>query len=162
MPRTDSWPELSYHIPLSNLTSIENLASVVSQVCIQGIFQFSLLFILEAQEWYIPMEKNDDKVYTGYEDTSIFLFSCSQYLISAFVYNKGKPFRKPIWTNWGLISSFVIITVLNWGVSLFILWLNNLLSFYKRYSGWKLFLIIIIREAIAYSQYRSWLCSLHQ
>ncbi len=39
----------------------------------------------------------------SYENTTIFLVSLGQFLIAAFVFNKGPPFRRPIYTNLWLL-----------------------------------------------------------
>ncbi len=36
-----------------------------------------------------------------------------QYLISGLVYNVGKPFRKPAWTNWWFTITFIVLLCIN-------------------------------------------------
>ena len=41
----------------------------------------------------------------SYENSTVFLMSLGQFLIAAFVFNKGPPFRRPIYTNiWLLLG----------------------------------------------------------
>lgn len=39
----------------------------------------------------------------SYENSIVFLMSLGQFLIAAFVFNKGPPFRRPIYTNLWLL-----------------------------------------------------------
>lgn len=50
---------------------------------------------------YTPVKpaESDDDVITCWENTTLFLTSAYQYIILAFVLNKGYPHRKPFFKN---------------------------------------------------------------
>lgn len=66
---------------------------------------------------YIPTIPawSDDDVITCWENTTLFITSSYQYIILAFVLNKGYPHRKPFYKNsknilFKIINNFSIIT----------------------------------------------------
>ena len=72
--------------------------------------------MLTRQPWYVRFDPhpegtncfdrtqaNSAACSQSYENTTIFLVSLGQFLIAAFVFNKGPPFRRPIYTNLWLL-----------------------------------------------------------
>lgn len=50
-------------------------------------------------------QSNSTQCSQSYENSTVFLMSLGQFLIAAFVFNKGPPFRRPIYTNiWLLLG----------------------------------------------------------
>ncbi|CAH1276951.1 ATP13A3 [Branchiostoma lanceolatum] len=56
--------------------------------------------------------ESDEGVLT-YETTTMFGVATFQYVITAFVFSKGKPFRQPVHTNWLYVLDLIILTALN-------------------------------------------------
>lgn len=78
--------------------------------------QLAALLVLTRQPWYTRFDPhpegtncfdrtqaNSAVCSQSYENTTIFLVSLGQFLIAAFVFNKGPPFRRPIYTNLWLL-----------------------------------------------------------
>lgn len=78
--------------------------------------QVAALLVLTRQPWYQRFDPhpqgtncfdrtqaNSAVCSQSYENTTIFLVSLGQFLIAAFVFNKGPPFRRPIYTNLWLL-----------------------------------------------------------
>ncbi|XP_069473521.1 probable cation-transporting ATPase 13A4 isoform X2 [Ambystoma mexicanum] len=47
------------------------------------------------------------KAHESFENTTLWLLSTSQLVIAAFIFSKGQPFRKPVFTNSGLHPNIV-------------------------------------------------------
>ena len=63
--------------------------------------------------WYVPLAgpADEEEVIVCWETTVIFTVSSFQYLILATVFSKGRPFRKPFYTNRPFLASIIILTV---------------------------------------------------
>ncbi len=48
-------------------------------------------------------QANSDRCSQSWENSVAFLMALGQFLIIAFVFNKGPPHRKPLYTNTGLL-----------------------------------------------------------
>lgn len=82
--------------------------------------QVASLLLLRAQPWYARFDPhpagtdcfdrtqaNSRACSMSYENSSVFLVSLGQFLIAAFVFNKGPPFRRAIYTNlWLLLGAW--------------------------------------------------------
>mmetsp|Transcript_11776 Transcript_11776/g.11736 ORF Transcript_11776/g.11736 Transcript_11776/m.11736 type:complete len:138 (+) Transcript_11776:2522-2935(+) len=75
MSRTGAHKTLSKVLPLGELISFQNLASVISQIVIQASFQVTIFFILRTQGWFESFDPNPDKDVLSYENTTLFLLS---------------------------------------------------------------------------------------
>lgn len=100
--------------PLNSLISVSPIASLVIHLLLAFGFQLLAWFYLKSQEWYVPFKYNtaDDDARGCYENYTIFIMTCFQYIILAVVFSKGAPYRKSIFTNIGFITSLIINTIL--------------------------------------------------
>ncbi|KAL1919402.1 uncharacterized protein VTP21DRAFT_2095 [Calcarisporiella thermophila] len=107
MGRTGAYPKIFPKQPTASLVSKKVLTSLIGQVLIQGLFQMLLFFAVRAQPWYTPpVYDPEGQNILCFENTTLFLFSCFQYILIAVVFSVGPPYRKPMWTN----GPFVITT----------------------------------------------------
>ncbi|XP_011495006.1 PREDICTED: probable cation-transporting ATPase 13A3 [Ceratosolen solmsi marchali] len=98
--------------PLTSLISVTPILSLFAQIVIVSIFQYLSLWNLRHMEWFVPFNataENKDDV-GCLENYTIFIVSSIQYIILAVVFSKGRPYRKAIWTNYGLLASFVLLS----------------------------------------------------
>lgn len=54
---------------------------------------------LHGQEWFEPFVHKSDEHLGCTENYAMFAISSFQYIILAFVFSKGAPYRRPIWSN---------------------------------------------------------------
>lgn len=99
--------------PLNSLISASPIASLLLHLLLGLGFQLFSWFYLMRQDWFVPFVYNEDAPFEHacYENYTIFIISCFQYIILAVVFSKGAPYRKSIFTNIGFICSLVINTI---------------------------------------------------
>lgn len=102
MSRTGAYNKLTKTMPTGHLISFTILMSVFGQIIVQSIFQIAIYFLLRRKDWFEPLEPEGDKNILCYENTTLFLLSTAQYIIVVIVFSVGKPFRKPMYTNYAL------------------------------------------------------------
>lgn len=84
--------------------------------CPRPLLQLAALLMLTRQPFYTRFDPHPDGTNCfdrtqsnstvcsqSYENSIVFLMSLGQFLIAAFVFNKGPPFRRPIYTNLWLL-----------------------------------------------------------
>ncbi|XP_043505949.1 polyamine-transporting ATPase 13A3 isoform X1 [Polistes fuscatus] len=117
--------------PLNSLISVTPILSLVTQILIVAIFQFASFWHLQQMNWYKPFnftsQSAEDKDNVRcLENYTIFTMSSMQYIILAVVFSKGPPYRKSMFTNYGLMASFVLLTLFSVYLALFpFQWLAN-------------------------------------
>lgn len=97
--------------PLSSLVSLSPIASLAFHLIFAIGFQALGYVHLKEQEWYTEFvfdENADGKGVGCHENYAVFVISCFQYIILAFVFSKGAPYRKTILTNYGFLIAIVI------------------------------------------------------
>ncbi|KAH8376056.1 hypothetical protein KR093_011338, partial [Drosophila rubida] len=101
--------QLVSQVPLSSLISATPLASLLLHLTAVIVFQVAGWLQLHQQAWFHSFDQKTDKEHLGcYENYTMFAISSFQYVILAFVFSKGAPYRKPIWSNWPLCLTMVI------------------------------------------------------
>lgn len=112
--KTESYRgKLVKETPLSSLISVSPILSLTLQMCVIIFFQVVAFEHLKSQDWYVLFDANakENKDSDGcLENYVIFTVSSFQYIILAIVFSKGKPYRASIFTNWGLITTAVVLT----------------------------------------------------
>jgi len=111
---------------------------------------------LKAMPWYKKLEPADDEeteVILCWETTVIFILSSFQYLILATVFSKGRPFRKPFYTNLPFLIAVIGLTIFN--IVLAIYPGQDLANFFElmfdpeKESTWFYFRLVLLGLAIA-------------
>ncbi|XP_012263211.2 polyamine-transporting ATPase 13A3 isoform X1 [Athalia rosae] len=111
--------------PLTSLISTSPILSLFMQISIVAVFQYFSLWHLRQQDGFKAFNANalngeDAEGGDGCtENYTIFVISSMQYIILAIVFSKGRPYRKPLWTNWGLLTSFILMTIFSVYMTLF-------------------------------------------
>ncbi|KZC05774.1 putative cation-transporting ATPase 13A3 [Dufourea novaeangliae] len=102
--------------PLNSLISTTPILSLVTQIMVVAIFQYASLWHLRQMDWFEPfnataksLEDKDDVGCT--ENYTVFIVSSMQYIILAVAFSKGHPYRKSLFTNYGLLTSFIFLSL---------------------------------------------------
>ncbi|XP_051874583.1 probable cation-transporting ATPase 13A4 [Pristis pectinata] len=141
-----AYPKLDPHQPPGQLISPPLLLSVIMNVILSLALHVFGFMMVQQQPWYsrtdiysacnsknltsndvtannntmdtasISQESNED-YYKSYENTTVYLLSIFSCITTAIVYCKGKPYRKPIYTNY----IFMITTLAQIGTCLYFL-----------------------------------------
>ncbi|KAJ7091282.1 Ca-transporting ATPase [Mycena epipterygia] len=119
MGRTLPYPRIHPKRPTASLVSKKVLASLVGQIVITSGVQLWGYLWVRGQPWYTPPRPSDPTSDDNhleshnYENSTLFLLSCFQYVLVAAVFSIGPPYRKSIWTNGWLMGSLGVLTGLN-------------------------------------------------
>ncbi|KAJ7072233.1 P-type ATPase [Mycena amicta] len=119
MGRTLPYPKIHPKRPTASLVSKKVLASLIGQIVITSGIQIWGYLWVRRQPWYTPppasepSSEDNQLESTNYENTTLFLLSCFQYVLVAAVFSIGPPYRKSMWTNGWLMGSLGALTVVN-------------------------------------------------
>ena len=112
--QTGSYENLTKDVPESSLLSVSILSSILIHMFLTFIFQFSTRLILKSRNWYVSTcEEDENTVFACSDNTALFLVGNMQYLISAISFSMDYPYRKPFYSNWGLVMYLVIALFLS-------------------------------------------------
>ncbi|XP_043329287.1 probable cation-transporting ATPase 13A5 isoform X1 [Cervus canadensis] len=143
MSATHAYPKLAPYRPSGQLLSPPLLLSVVLNTCFNCIVQVCAFLLLKQQPWYCEVYRYSkcfldsqsnfstnvslSRNWTGngalipgsvlsFESTTLWPITTINCITTAFIFSKGKPFRKPIYTNY--IFSFLLASAL--GLTIFL------------------------------------------
>lgn len=99
------WKNLDASMPPLRLLTACNLVSVFSHLGISIGSQAIIFSLVRQQPWWTPFEPSEDRLDSAgsYETTSLFYFSCFQYIFVCWALAKGPPFRERVYGNGRLI-----------------------------------------------------------
>ncbi|KAG8515841.1 putative cation-transporting ATPase 13A4, partial [Galemys pyrenaicus] len=140
MSLSGAYPKLVPFRPAGRLVSPPLLLSVVLNILLSLAMQIVGFILVQRQPWYATdmhsacTEQNEtisvltvsptapgingsDSDFKSFGNTTIWFLGTINYIIVAFIFSKGKPFRQPTYTNY----IFVLVLVIQLGVCLFIL-----------------------------------------
>ncbi|XP_056421372.1 probable cation-transporting ATPase 13A4 [Hyla sarda] len=137
MSSTPAYPKLAPYRPPGQMISPPMLFSVFFNVLFTIAMHTYAFLMVQHQPWY---NKNDiysacypgneslnwnltyvlihegTKInYESFENTTLWLITCVHLVIFAFIFSKGKPFRKPLYTNY----LFVIVLIIETAFTIF-------------------------------------------
>ncbi|XP_069476247.1 probable cation-transporting ATPase 13A4 [Ambystoma mexicanum] len=130
MSSTPAWPKLAPYRPPGQLTSPPMLFSVVYCILWSVAMQTYGFLIVQQQSWYnaddiysacypgnvtantertlYERAHRGTKNYKSYDNTTLYLLTACHFVIIAFVFSKGKPFRLPVYRNYLFVSVLAI------------------------------------------------------
>ncbi|XP_063772478.1 probable cation-transporting ATPase 13A4 [Pseudophryne corroboree] len=138
MSLTEAYPVLAPYRPPAQLISPPLLLSVFFNIILNMAIQICGFVLVQQQPWYSTSNfsacvRNTDgnlsitngsitavheySEYENYESTTLFAIATMSLIIVAFVFSKGKPFRKPLYTNY----IFVCLLPIQLALGLFII-----------------------------------------
>ncbi|KAM4040345.1 putative cation-transporting ATPase 13A4 isoform 2-T2 [Anomaloglossus baeobatrachus] len=136
MSLTQAYPKLAPYRPPAQLISPPLLLSVMFNILFNMAIQICAFVLVQKQPWYSTSNYSacaatsnfnftngnttdfpEYSEYENYEATTLWSVTTISCVIVAFVFSKGKPFRKPIYTNY----IFFILQPIQLGVCIFIL-----------------------------------------
>lgn len=96
--------------PETSLVSALPLTSLIGQIVISIAIQLISFIAIRYNDWFVPLEPQEESSPESYENYAVFSVSALQYIILALVFNKGPPYRQGLQSNWFLsIISVVIV-----------------------------------------------------
>ncbi|XP_064008986.1 probable cation-transporting ATPase 13A5 [Pogoniulus pusillus] len=139
MSLTEAYPKLAPYRPPGQLISPPLLLSIILNVCFTLVLQTCGFLLVKQQPWYVGLasqrhcspgnqtlssaspgenstSSSAQSPVLSYEDTTLWPLSSINCIIVAFVFSKGKPFRKPIYTNY----VFSVLLALQTAICLFL------------------------------------------
>lgn len=97
---TGAYPVLSKKRPTANLVSRKVLTPLLGQIALCVLIQAVAFQAVRKQDWFIPPHLNREKSnIENSENTTLFLVSTYEYILSGIVMSVGPPFRQSMSEN---------------------------------------------------------------
>jgi len=139
------YPELSKKRPTASLVSRKVLTPLLGQIVICIVAQLVAWLIVRQQSWYEPPVLDKDHSNSeNSENSTLFLLSCYQYILSAVVLSVGAPFRQSMAHN----LPFVVTLLIALAVSSYMLfdpapWLSRLMELTWMSPNFRVFILVL-------------------
>lgn len=101
---------LSPQVPLTSLLSLIPLMSLFLQFVLMTSFQLMSFHLIHLYPWFKPFHYVSSSYYISFENYAVYSISQFQYVIMAFIFSQGAPFREPIYTNKIFFTSMCVMT----------------------------------------------------
>ncbi|KAK6639831.1 hypothetical protein RUM43_008106 [Polyplax serrata] len=122
--KTESYEgALSKKTPLASLISFSPVLSLFLHLALVIVVQVAAFYHVQEQSWFVSyadLHRVTSDNHTSnlpfvselacYENYAVFSVSSLQYIILAVVFSKGKPYRKSLFANYGLLLSVLLVT----------------------------------------------------
>ncbi|XP_012635697.2 putative cation-transporting ATPase 13A5 [Microcebus murinus] len=171
MSSTHAYPKLAPYRPAGQLLSPPLLLSVFLNSCFSFIAHIFAFLYVKQQPWYCEVYKYSEcflvnqsnlsinvsleRNWTGnatlipgsilsFETTTLWPITTINLITVAFIFSKGKPFRKPIYTNY--LFSFLLLSAL--GLTIFILFsdfqdIYRGMEFIPTITSWRVLILVV-------------------
>ncbi|XP_060054480.1 probable cation-transporting ATPase 13A5 isoform X2 [Erinaceus europaeus] len=180
MSSTHAHSKLAPYRPAGQLLSPPLLLSIFLNICFTCIVQISAFLFVKQQPWYCEVYKYSEcfltnqsnfstnvsleRNWTGnatlnpasvlsFESTTLWPITTINCITVAFIFSKGRPFRKPIYTNY--LFSFLLISAL--GLTIFILFsdfqvIYQGMEFIPTITSWRVSILVaaLIQFCVAF------------
>ncbi|KAF2738544.1 P-type ATPase-like protein [Polyplosphaeria fusca] len=150
-----AYPRLSRKRPTASLVSRKVLTPLLGQIVVCVLVQAIGFDFVQRQPWYQPpvLDKEHSNSLNS-QNTTLFLVSCYQYILSAVVLSVGRPFRQPMSRN----MPFVITMMVTLAITTYMLfdpakWLVKLMELTSMDTSFEFFILVlgVGNFAIAYA-----------
>lgn len=99
--------------PLNSLIALSPVVSLALHLISSIIIQITGWYHVQSYEWFKPFaysesKKINEETLGCHQNYTIFIISCFQYMTLAIVFSKGAPYRKSIFSNYGLMSTICV------------------------------------------------------
>ncbi|XP_030072450.1 probable cation-transporting ATPase 13A4 isoform X1 [Microcaecilia unicolor] len=128
MSSTHAYPKLAPYRPPGQLISPPMLLSVIFNICFSVAMETYAFVVVQQQPWYSAtdmssgcpgrnssMSSNYSSqpfgqgiAHISYESTTLWLITANHFVIIAFVFSKGKPFRQPVYKNYIFVCALLV------------------------------------------------------
>jgi cation-transporting ATPase 13A3/4/5 len=150
---TGPYRELSRKRPTASLVSRKVLIPLIGQIVICVLTQFIGWYFVRQQSWYEPPIIDPEHSNSeNSENTTLFLISCFQYILSAIVLSVGKPFRQSMRHN----LPFVVTMLIALGISTYMLfdpaaWVQGVMELTWTSPAFRVFILVLSIGSFAIS-----------
>lgn len=115
--------------PLTRLLSFVPMFSMVANLFVMISTQVLSIYLVQKFVWFKPFKFTQPREYKCYENYAVYSVSQFQYIILAFIFSYGKPYRGPIYKNIIFFTSLLTMTAICLYVTLFPAeWVQELLQ----------------------------------
>ncbi|XP_022090226.1 probable cation-transporting ATPase 13A3 isoform X2 [Acanthaster planci] len=99
--RNEAYHTIVKRKPQANLTDPSILFSVFGHILLQLLVQVVAYIMLTVQPWFTPLVPDKSGIVNAFnfEATTMFFISSFLYIVVSFLFSRGPPYRKPIYTN---------------------------------------------------------------
>ena len=121
MSRTEAYAELYPKPPPNKLIAWRPILSIIVHALIVLGLQILVFFYVKWQPWFESYEDStnkEDKDFTSYENTAVFILSIFLYISEAVVFSKGAPYRRTLFSNVGLVLALIGLMVFSLNLAL--------------------------------------------
>ncbi|KAF1985978.1 hypothetical protein K402DRAFT_454662 [Aulographum hederae CBS 113979] len=142
---TGPYKKLSQKRPTASLVSRKVLTPLLGQIVLTILVQAIGFEYVQKQSWFVPPVLDKDHSNSkNSENTTLFLLSCYQYILSAIVLSVGPPFRQSMAKNFPFVITMTCTLLLS-SYILFdpAIWLYNLMELTDMSSEFKIFILVL-------------------